>query len=514
MSMFKKTTAFLTAAGIALSCAACGYNTLNALTVDGIEVPAGIYIYNANSALNQALSKLKQENSELDTTDMKAVRALTLEGKDVETWIKDEATKSCTQFAVIENKFDELGLSISDEDKSNISMMKDYYWNSSKEMMEKNGISEASFEKIVTSGYKSDAIYQYYYAVGGQEGVTDEDVYNYYKDNNIRAEYISVSLKDGEGNLLKSDGKKEMMTMIEGYRDRVEDALAEGGVKAAQAEMAEVRKDYQAYVDSLTAEASGEETTEAETVEETAAETEATAAETETTAAEGETTKAEETKAETTEAETTVEEESGAVLNAPKTDESAAETAAEGEETTEDTTEKKSDEETTVGTTEKADSEEGTTEAATEAETEEETDEETAEDADTDDLAESAEDEDPYANESIISVIHEEDYDDPEQIYYNPTENVYKKLLSIEAKDYGKPYIVEEDESYYLVVRYDIEDRMVANDLWTESTKDSAVSSMHSKDFQDMVDGWVAAANVQRNEAAYKRFDPFKFDFT
>ena len=96
MSMFKKTTAFLTAAGIALSCAACGYNTLNALTVDGIEVPAGIYIYNANSALNQALSKLKEENSELDTTDMKAVRELTLEGKDVETWIKDEATKPPT----------------------------------------------------------------------------------------------------------------------------------------------------------------------------------------------------------------------------------------------------------------------------------------------------------------------------------------------------------------------------------------------------------------------------------
>ena len=111
-------------------------------------------------------------------------------------------------------------------------------------------------------------------------------------------------------------------------------------------------------------------------------------------------------------------------------------------------------------------------------------------------------------------MIHEEDYDDPEDIYYNPTENVYKKLLSIEAKDYGKPYIVEEDESYYLVVRYDIEDRMVANDLWTESTKDSVVSTMHSKDFQDMMDGWVAAADVQRNEAAYKRFDPFKFDFT
>ena len=400
--------------------------------------------------------------------------------------------------------------------------MKTYYWDSSKDRMEKNGISEASFDKVLTSSYKSDEIYKYYYAVGGQEGVTDDDVYNYYKDNNMRVEFLTVSLKDGEGNLLKSDGKKEMMTMLEGYRDRIEEALENGGVKAAQEEMAEVRKEYQAYQDSLTADKSDAEgtteaTTEDETIEETAAETETTEKKSD------EETTEKKSDEKTTEAATEkVDETKKDNLKAPKSDEetTAAATASE-EDTTEQksdekTTEKKSDEETTEKKSDEETTEKKSDEETTEAATEEETDGDevtAAEDVDSDDLAETVEESNPYANETIISIVHEEDYDNKDDIYYNPTEQVYKKLLGIEAKDYGKPYIVEEDENYYLVMRYDIEDRMVANDLWTDSTKENTVYSMHSKDFQNMVDGWVATAMVIRNDAAYTRFNPFKFDF-
>ena len=549
MSMFKKAAAFLTAVGIVASCTACGYNTRTALTVEGIEVPAGVYIYYANSAYNQALSKLKEENADLDTTDTQAVKGMTLEGKDILTWVQDEATKQCTQYAVLEKKFTDLGLSIDEDAKSNISMMKTYYWDSSKDRMEKNGISEASFDKVLTSSYKSDEIYKYYYAVGGQEGVTDDDVYNYYKDNNMRVEFLTVSLKDGEGNLLKSDGKKEMMTMLEGYRDRIEEALENGGVKAAQEEMAEVRKEYQAYQDSLTADKSDAEgtteaTTEDETIEETAAETETTEkkSDEETTEkkSDEETTEKksdEETTEKKSDEETTekksdektteaatekVDETKKDNLKAPKSDEetTAAATASE-EDTTEQksdekTTEKKSDEKTTEKKSDEETTEKKSDEETTEAATEEETDGDevtAAEDVDSDDLAETVEESNPYANETIISIVHEEDYDNKDDIYYNPTEQVYKKLLGIEAKDYGKPYIVEEDENYYLVMRYDIEDRMVANDLWTDSTKENTVYSMHNKDFQNMVDGWVATAMVIRNDAAYTRFNPFKFDF-
>ena len=252
MSVLRKAAAFLTAAGIGVSCASCGYNTVNALTVDGMDIPAGVYIYYANSAYNEATSKLKEEHEDLDTSDEKAVKALPLEGKDVTTWIQDKATEQCAEFAVIEKKFDELGLSFDEATQTNLDMMKEYYWSANQEVMEKNGISADSFYKVMTSSYKSNEIFKHYYAVGGENGTTEEEAYNYYKENNIRCEYLSMSLKDGEGNLLKSDGKKVIMDMAKDYQKRVEKALKSGGEDAVNLEMAQIREDYQAYVDSLT----------------------------------------------------------------------------------------------------------------------------------------------------------------------------------------------------------------------------------------------------------------------
>ena len=121
---------------------------------------------------------------------------------------------------------------------------------------------------------------------------------------------------------------------------------------------------------------------------------------------------------------------------------------------------------------------------------------------------------DPYALERTITVVHKEDYEDEADIVYNPCESVYNKLLEITESDYGKPFIVEDDEKYYLVVRYDIEERMTAEDLWSENAVSSTSYSKYSKDFDDKMDEWANAMSVQRNDAAYNRYDPFKLDFT
>ncbi|MCR5718101.1 MAG: hypothetical protein K6F80_03575 [Oscillospiraceae bacterium] len=545
MSVLKKAAAFLTAAGIVVSCAACGYNTRTALTVDGAEIPAGIYIYYANAAYNEAVSKLQEEDSELDTSDKSALKGKTVEGKDIYTWIQDKATQQCAEYAVIEKKFNECGLSFDEETDSQVKMMKDYYWEYSKDGMIKNGVSEESYSKILESSYKTGKVFEYYYGIGGEKGTTEEQVYDYYKENNIRAEFLEMPLKDGEGNLLKSDGKKEIMALAEDYQKRVEEALKDGGEDAVNAEMKKIREDYQAYQDSLTptedetsedgtteAETSDEETTEAETSDE-----ETTEAET----SDEETTKAETSDEETTEAETSDEETTEVADDAASHAKGyAAIVAHADEETTEETTAEETAEETVEETTEETAEE---TDSETDAETadttaeDEETTGDTEENAETEDTTvsedetsgetseedadillgteESAEEEeDIHSNEQIISMIHPEDYDDPKDIYYTPSETAYNKLVSIQPADYGKMFIVEEDESYYLVIRYDIENRMNEDDLWTDSTRESAVSAMFSKTFEKELEDWAAAANVQRNEAAYKRYDPFKFDFS
>lgn len=445
MSIFKKVSAFLTAVGIAAAFTGCS-DTTYGLEVGGERVPAGIYIYYANSAYGNALSMLTAENPEFDTEDEKAVKAASVEGVPILTWIQDKATELCVNYVAVEKKFDELGLVLDEESESTIDSMMDYYWAGYEESMTNNGVSEDSFRKILVSSYKSEEIFDYYYGIDGVEGVTEDQLEEYYLENTIRAQYIEFKLYDGEGNLLKSDGKAEMMDMVEDFQDRVEDALKDGGVEAVMTEMNLVQEEYNAYCTSVSNEAAGitETTTEATTTEETTTET---------------TTAAETSAADDAEEIATETDENGNVM----VDEDAA-----SETTT--TAEEESDEETTTTTV-------------------------------------------SYTNERIIAVINEEDYEDPSEITYTPSEKVYKQLLDITDKEYGKPYIVEEDESYYLVVRYDIADRMTEEDLWNENQMYSVQVSMFGEDFDVMIESWADALTVVRNEAAYKRYDPFDFEF-
>ncbi|MBR3630080.1 MAG: hypothetical protein IKN55_06370, partial [Oscillospiraceae bacterium] len=194
---------------------------------------------------------------------------------------------------------------------------------------------------------------------------------------------------------------------------------------------------------------------------------------------------------------------------ATEAEESEAATEAEESETA---TEAAESETATEAEESEAATEAEESEAATEAEeSEAATEAESPTDPETPELPE--EETVAFANESIISVVHEEDYDDPSSITYNPSEKVYKALAGIKEAEYGKPYFIEEEDAYYLAVRYDIKDRMTPEDLWTESTMNSANFAMHDKDFEDLLDTWTNTMEVKRNAAAYKRYDPFKFDF-
>ncbi len=450
MSIFKKVSAFLTAVGLAAVCTGCS-DTTYGLEVDGVKVPAGIYIYYANSAYSQALSMIAEENPDLDTTDQKAVKAAIVEGVPALQWIQDKATELCVNYVAVEKKFDELELELDQDTKDTIEMMVDYYWPSYEEAMLDNGVSEDSFTKVMTSSYKSELLFDHFYGPEGELGASEEEMKEYFLDNNIRAQYIKFQLYDGEGNLLKSEGKKEMMDMVEEYQARVADAHENGGIEAVMTEMNVLQDEYDAYCTSISNEAAGITDTTAATT----------------------TTKKTTTTATTTEAEETEEIEE--TEQATETDENGNVMVVEDEEreaasTTTTAAEEESDEETTTTTV-------------------------------------------SYENESIIAVINEEDYDDPADISYNPSEKVYSKLLDIKAKDYGKPYIVEEDENYYLVVRYDLADRATEDDLWTESQMYNVQLMMFNEDFDEDVKEWSAALSVTKNDAAYKRYDPFKFTF-
>ena len=54
---------------------------------------------------------------------------------------------------------------------------------------------------------------------------------------------------------------------------------------------------------------------------------------------------------------------------------------------------------------------------------------------------------------------------------------------------------------------------MTDDDLLTEGTLESTNYTMHQKDYEDLMDTWTDVMTVVRNDAAYRRYDPFKFKF-
>ncbi len=408
MANWKRIAAAAAAAAMVGSLAACGSSTAYAFTIDGEQVKAGVYIYYSYVAYNDAITTLTEQNAELDTTDDDLVKEQVIDGEDTLKWIQNKAQDYCEEHVAVNREFEAAGLSLTEEEVSEIDATLESFWESRGEAFEENGISESSVRDVIEYTYKASDLFLYYYDIDGAEGVTEEEVHDHYVENNARVQYVRFDLVDGTGAELDDDGKAEIEEMVNDYLAAVEKLKDEDKIGE---KMDEIQEEYNAYVTSISEEAVAATATDAE----------------------------------------------GNVTTTTTT----TTTLAEGETTTTTTT-------TTV----------------------------------------------PYANESIIVKATTDEDTSEEDITYSPSKAVHDYVY--DEAEVNKPSVVfdEESNAYYLIVRYDIEERMNEEDIWTDNQKTSTVSSMFSDAFQEKLDTWCDAMDVQVNESAIKRYDPFEIDLT
>ena len=450
----KKITAVAAAAAVMSSVTACGENTTWGATIDGSDIPAGIFIYYLQSAYYSAQSKLNEENSASSdaiasadgTTTTAAVFSSQIDGKDAKTWIYDEATKSMQEYAAIEAKFTELGLTITADEKDAAKVYCDQIWDYAGEYYTKMGISEKSYTSLYLNSQKRDKVFKTIYSEGGEYAVSDDEIKTYLDENYAMINYIAMELKDGSGNLLKSDGKAEMMSMAESYVERYKNGEDFDALNA----------EYTAYYDNLKA-----------TAAEEAANAAADEAETETSTAE----------VTPSDAEAALEDNADEITDSAETAEDATEAP------TEDTAEA---EETADTAEETAEADSTTTEEAAETT-------ETSTDASAEETSDSGEQ--ISSNKTVI-----------EKSGTTPDSAVVSKVFDEMQK--GDIQIIEssDSETYYIVLKMDV----LETDEYFLSAKDSLLYEMKSEDFDALITQWTEAQNVVKNQDAYKRYDPKK----
>ena len=243
-----------------------GNGTKNALTVDGYDVPAGVFINNEISAYRSAMYTVALTNGSLPTfDDMKDAK---IDDMDAEDWIQDQATDTCKLFVAIEKEFDKINGELTQEEKDEI---KAYLKTvSDNELFSNNGISEESMRLTVENSYKQDYLFNHYFGIGGEMGCTEEELKDYFEENTARVKYVSVKMTDADGEALSEDAKRDLNKKIDAW---IKEINSESSNADKMAKVDEIQTEYDEYVAAQTTLAADAELTTTTTTTTTAATT-------------------------------------------------------------------------------------------------------------------------------------------------------------------------------------------------------------------------------------------------
>ena len=163
---------------------------------DHSQMTIGEYIYYNYSSFSSASSKV--ENGTGDFLDQK------LKDDDdkemtARAYIEKNTDEACKHFLYVNKTFDELKLSLTQDEISSYKATADQYWVYYKTSFEAMGISKESF---VEAGYanntKLEKIFKATYQKGGKKEVSADELKKYYEKEYVNYNYVSLPLYDEE----------------------------------------------------------------------------------------------------------------------------------------------------------------------------------------------------------------------------------------------------------------------------------------------------------------------------
>lgn len=272
MTKFNKLVAVATSFALVSAVASCtptiGKGTEKAMTADGYDISSGLFIFYTIRAYQDAANIIKEQNGSAPT--VKEVKNSHIDNAEAEDWIQNKAVEYCVNIAAIENEFDKIGGQLTNEELDEIDKIADQKISSDgSDIYSKNGVSKDSIKTVIEatgSGnnyygeyeYMQKAIFEYYYGFDGEKGCSEDELKDYFDDNFARVKYISIDLKDENGDSLSDDDKKSLRRKAENY---VKEINNEKDNMEKMYKMNECSEDYDEYISTSTTTVSGETNT-------------------------------------------------------------------------------------------------------------------------------------------------------------------------------------------------------------------------------------------------------------
>ena len=188
MNLFKKITAGLLAAATLVSFSGCSSSDTSwTYKLGDYTVTSGMYVGLSLTAYQeaQALEGFDASKTPFDQQ---------LEGEDGLKWVTDEAESLARNYLAIEQKFDEMGLTVDEESQKSIDANAEAYYNYLDQIYgyADKGFGLESYKKLQLNQYKSSSIFNKTYGKGGSEEVSDEEMKEMFNSDYAKVFYIPV----------------------------------------------------------------------------------------------------------------------------------------------------------------------------------------------------------------------------------------------------------------------------------------------------------------------------------
>lgn len=253
-----KMTAAVTALMVSLSLASCNQDTTwTYRTEDGAyEVTSGMYVGMSISAYNSGYSQTDVDTSQpLYDQQIGSVDAL--------TWVQQEVDNLAKKYLAVETKFEEYGLSFTEEEQSYIDSYIEYYWNYLGSSYEDEGCGQESYTKLMTNSFKESQLFYHIYGEGGEREVTEEELRDLFNQQYAHVNIFDVDCSDDEGNPLEGHELEIVEERVANLIERLDNGEDFETVKADYE--AEVEAEQAAAEESASSDTSSDETSSEET---------------------------------------------------------------------------------------------------------------------------------------------------------------------------------------------------------------------------------------------------------
>lgn len=182
----KKWVALCVVAVLCFSLTGClgyGYDTVG--TINGEEIPAGIYLVKQMDAYEKAKAQVEDQE--------KSILSQKIDGQKAKSWIADKTEESLREYIAIQQLCAEKEVFLSSDNISYVDQIQQY-WEMSEGTYTVLGIAVSSLRQSFYNSLLGDELFKNMYGEGGEREKTNEQMQREYEDHSANLKYITIPL--------------------------------------------------------------------------------------------------------------------------------------------------------------------------------------------------------------------------------------------------------------------------------------------------------------------------------